>query len=198
MKTLLFYSLFGISAVGLSQNDNPANYFYAQILGESVVLNFELRQGAVCFGIQIERRDSSSNFEQIGVISGICGSENSPESYVFSDNQPLKNRRSFYRLVFNGIGQSNELEVFMPDFETDDYVVALEPNTQQLAIFFRNPLEQNIQLNMYSLSGKLLYEASTLQSFITLPKATWQEKIVVFFIFSDDRKFYISGKVSLP
>jgi hypothetical protein len=198
MKNLLFATFVFLNLTGFSQNENPANYFYTQLLGESVVLNFELRQGAVCFGIQIQRRDEFSEFEQIGVISGICGSEDSPESYVYVDEQPLKNQRSFYRLIFNGIGQSHEVEVFVPDFSQRPYVVAIEPNSQQWAIFFRNPLEQNIQLNLYALSGVKLHASAGQSNFMLLPSELWREKILVFMLFSDDGEFFISGKVLFP
>ncbi len=198
MKKLLVSIVVFLSLTGFSQTENPANYFYSQVIGESVALNFELRQGAVCFGIQIQRRDEFSEFEQIGVISGICGSEDSPESFVYVDEQPLKNQRSFYRLIFNGIGQSHEIEVFVPDFSERPYVVAIEPNSQQWAIFFRNPLEQNIQLNLHSLNGVKLYASSSQNNFILLPTELWREKILVFVLFSDDSEFVISGKVFFP
>ena len=194
----LFFLITLIFQLVLALAQNPANYFNAKIIGDAVALNFELRQGAVCFGIQIERRDAFSNFEQIGVISGVCGSEDQPESYVFTDNAPLQNQRSFYRLIFNGIGQSSELEVFMPGFNNADFVVAIEPSTQQLAIFFRNPLEKPVQLNLFSLSGELLYQAFGQSNFILLPTAIFKEKFFVFHILAEDQNFYISGKIILP
>ena len=198
MKYLLIYIAILSGSLGFSQNENSANYFYAKVLGESVVLNFELRQGAICFGIQIQRRDEFSNFQQIGLIPGICGSEDYPESFVFTDSEPLRNQRSFYRLIFNSLGQSNELEVFVPGFNENDYVIAIEPNTQQLSVFFRNPLEQNVQLNLFSLRGDLLHQASSQTGFIPLPTAVFREKFLVFYIISEDRQFYISGKILLP
>jgi hypothetical protein len=196
MKILLLTTFTFHLFLGLTQN--PANYFNAKIIGDAVALNFELRQGSVCFGIQIERRDAFSNFEQIGVISGVCGSEDQPESYVFTDNQPLLNQRSFYRLIFNGIGQSSELEVFMPGFNKADFVVAIEPSAQQLAIFFRNPLEKPVQLNLFSLSGELIYQAFNQSSYILLPTTIFKEKFFVFHIISEDQNFYVSGKIMLP
>lgn len=177
-----------------AQNETFENYFYAQIIGESVVLNFELRTGAICFGIQIERRSEQDNFEQIGVIPGICGSEDHPVSFVFRDENPLTNQRSFYRLIFNELGISREIEIFVPDLSEKQYSVAIEPNSQKLAVFFRNTLGQTVRINFFSLQGQTLYETNAQSNYIIIPYFLLTEKFIVFRLSFENGRA-ITGKV---
>ena len=179
-----------------AQSETYENYFYAQIMGENVVLNFELRTGAICFGIQVERRSEHDNFEQIGVIPGICGSEDHPVSFVFRDENPLTNQRSFYRLIFNELGISREIEVFVPDLSEKPYSLAIEPNAQKLAVFFRNTLGQTVHASFFSLEGKTLFDTSSQSNFIILPDLLLTEKLVIFRLSFENGRI-ITGKLML-
>lgn len=67
MRSGLIISLVFISLSNILRASDHLNYLNAQIIGQTVVLNFEMRTGAICFGIQIERRDAEINFQQIGL-----------------------------------------------------------------------------------------------------------------------------------
>jgi len=200
MSKLKFYFsllLLGLNVEFQAQEDNIVSYFYGKHIGESVVLNFEMRAGNSCFGIQIERRSGNNNFAQIGVISGVCGNEDYPEQYVFIDDAPIKNTLLFYRLIFNGLGISQELEILVPNYLEAGYTVALDPNTNQLALYFRNPLEVEVDLVVHDTFGRVVYELSTNQNYFLLSEIPLNNALFFFRIFSKDGKDEINGKLFL-
>ena len=194
VKGSLFILLFLPISFLFAQSEH-INYFNANVLGESVVLNFELRMASICSGVVIERRSENENFTSIGNISGVCGSEFQPESYFFSDEQPLKNSRSFYRLTLLGLGVSDELEVFVPDLSSNNYALAIEPNSQKLALFFANWTAEKVSIQFYTSEGQMVYLTESYDHFVILPEFNNNLVFVVFKIVAIQTKAVISGKI---
>jgi hypothetical protein len=184
---------FGIEA----QETNALSYFYAKQIGDSVVLSFELRAGNTCNGIGVQRRVEEENLDYIGFISGVCGSEDYAAAYVFIDDNPIKNKRLFYRLFLGDLGVSHEIEVFVPDYLSDGYVLAIEPNSNLWAIYFRNPLDVDVELYIYSSSGKQVSTIITTSNYFLLPDYLLVSELYYFRISVRGRETQIFGKFYL-
>jgi hypothetical protein len=184
---------FGIVA----QGNNALSYFYAKQVGDSVVLNIELRAGNTCNGIGIQRRVEDENLDYIGFISGVCGSEDYAVAYVFIDDNPIKNKRLFYRLFLGDLGVSNEIEVFVPDYLCDGYVLAIEPNANLWAIYFRNPLDVEVKLHLYSSTGQQVITMLTSSNYFLLPDYLLVRELYFFRISIRGRETQIFGKFYL-
>lgn len=180
-----------------AQDNNLLSYFYAKQIGDSVVLSFEMRAGVTCEGISIQRRVGDESLDYIGVISGVCGNEEYAESYIFIDDNPIKNKRLYYRLILNGIGFSDEIEVFVPDYLDDGYVLAIEPNSQNWAIYFRNPLDNEVTLELYNSSGQSVTTLSSNLTYFVLPEWILRNELYFFRLSIKGRESQIMGKFFL-
>jgi hypothetical protein len=191
---LLFCSIpVGIGA----QENNALSYFYAKQIGDSVVLSFEMRAGVTCNGIGIQRRVGEQSADYVGFIAGVCGNEESAESYIFVDANPIKNQRLYYRLFLGEVGFSQEIEVFVPEYLEAGYTLAIEPNSQQWAIYFRNPLDNDVLLEIYSASGQLKTSLSTTINYFVLPDWILRNELYFFRLSIKGRDNQIMGKFFL-
>ena len=71
------------------------------------------------------------NFNQIGEISGICGSKFEKISYSFEHPNPIKNRINYYRLALGGLGFSDTISIEILDFK---YGYQVRPNPMKMAL----------------------------------------------------------------
>jgi hypothetical protein len=180
-----------------AQETNALSYFYGKQIGDSVVLNIELRAGNTCNGIGIQRRVADESLDYIGFISGVCGSEDYAAAYVFIDDNPIKNKRLFYRLFLGGLGVSQEIEVFVPDYLSDGYVLAIEPNSNLWAIYFRNPLDVEVELFIYNSSGQQISTMISTSNFFLLPDYLLLRELYFFRIAIRGRETQTFGKFYL-
>ena len=71
------------------------NYFNAQVLNAQVVLNWEVRIGNTCDGIEIQHSTDSISFVKIGEIAGVCGSK--IENIAYQKDQLFRGYRPEHR-----------------------------------------------------------------------------------------------------
>ncbi len=180
-----------------AQENNLLSFFYAKQIGDSVVLSFEMRAGVTCDGIGIQRRVDEESLDYIGVISGVCGNEEYAESYIFVDDNPIKNKRLYYRLILNGIGFSQEIEVFVPEYLSAGYTLAIEPNSQRWAIYFRNSTDNEVLLEINNSSGQLVNTLSTTMNYLLLPEWILRNELYFFRLSIKGKESQIFGKFFL-
>jgi hypothetical protein len=195
----IFLSLIFLSSHStIAQVDNNINYFTADLIGSKVWLSFQLKTGAICNGISVERRVYGSVYQVIGSIDGVCGAEDYPQTFNLEDSSPVKNQRVFYRLILNGLGVSQDLELFIPDLNDRTYTLALEPNTQQLALYFSNFERTNVSVQFYSASGGHYHSIETDENFVLLPDFIESNALCFFSVFDDFKVLRVHGKIFIP
>ena len=90
---------------------NALDRFTAQQVNNEVLLNWTIKSGFTCNGIEILSSSDSLNFTNIGKIEGICGAVDEPISYTFSHKAPAQNKINYYRLELGGVGSTEIISV---------------------------------------------------------------------------------------
>lgn len=196
IKTSLFYVLlvfFTFTAHG--QESEFLNYFNAKQIGNETLLSFELKSGATCLGIVIERRIGQENFQSIGLIDGVCGSPDVPEAYTFRDDMPMLGANNVYRLALGGLGASGSIEILIVDLENGGYTLQLAQGENPARLYFRNDLSDQVMLTFYDLLGHVLYETKTNEMYVDLPTHLPIQQIIVFHLLLLDSKKSLKGKL---
>lgn len=110
---------------------------------QSVLVNFIITAGNACSGYQIQRSKDSLNFYVLYDYSGICGELSKAQSISFTDTEPLKNTKSYYRILI----------------PQDDYSIIVSGIFYDVAetgyLLFSNPISRNLVLLSNSSQGKL-------------------------------------------
>ncbi|MBL0342812.1 MAG: T9SS type A sorting domain-containing protein [Bacteroidetes bacterium] len=145
-----------------AQSDTIFRSFTVAPVSEGVLINFTVFKGISCTGVQIERSIDNSNFTEIHEFAGVCGAINTEESYSFLDENPVKNRLSFYRLDLGSLGlYSESRSVGFIDFSKDGFTVFPNPCSSNCVIYFSNPNQNNLQILLFDRIGKLILEEET-------------------------------------
>ncbi len=193
-NTFLVFSVF-FASFFYAQNSEFLNYFSAKQIGNETLLSFELKSGATCLGINIEKRVGQQNFQSIGLIDGVCGSPDVPEAYTFRDHTPVLGARNVYRLSLGGLGSTESIEILIVDLQHSGYTLLPAQNGNPARLYFRNDLSDQVSITFYDLMGHVIYETKTLEMFVDLPEHLPKQQIVVFNLLVISSKKSLRGKV---
>lgn len=137
---------------------------------QGVFLNWQIDSGYICQGIDILRSNDGVNFEEIGHISGVCGSLTKDVSYSFLDSSPENGRSNYYRLKINGFGETEILELFFLSIPDDGARVYPNPaSQQQVNVKFENSNNDRFLLRVVSLDGRLILSEETIENEFVIP-----------------------------
>ncbi|MBK8984062.1 MAG: CHRD domain-containing protein [Ignavibacteria bacterium] len=134
--------------------------FVSVISGNDVTLNWSTSSEINNSGFDIERSTSSAVWEKVGFVNG-NGNSNESQTYTYSD-KGLTAGVYNYRLKqidFNGnfeyFNLSNEVVIGVPTaFDlSQNYPNPFNPETK---IDYSVPVNENVMLNLYDMSGKLV------------------------------------------
>lgn len=183
MRFNLIYSIW-ICAFFSTVNAQPVlNYFNAQVLNAQVVLNWEVRIGNTCDGIEIQHSTDSISFIKIGEIAGVCGSKIENIAYQFIHPFPQKNRLNYYRLGLGGFGYSELETVEVLDFK-NGYILRPNPINDKVQLTFEKDLGK-FQLRIFDLQGHVVLDSQEQGASIHLNTDDWTPGIYLFAIQSN-------------
>ena len=131
---------------------------------DRVILNWTLKKGSTCVGTGILRSTDGVNYEVIGEYQGICGSNESAQSYNFIDESPVKNAKNYYLLELGFSGKTDPaLVIEYIDISKENYKVIPNPTSDVANIYFDNPTGENHILRLYDSAGSIIksYKSST-------------------------------------
>jgi hypothetical protein len=141
---------------------------------DQVVISWTISKGNNCQGIQVLRSTDNENFEVIGNIEGICGSLESPVSYIFIDQNPVHNTKNYYKLQlgFNGTTEPSK-SVLYHDLSSGilAYPNPVDLSTQDITILFYNPGGTDHILEMYDSQGNKLAQLNTTDDYFTISRS---------------------------
>jgi hypothetical protein len=162
-------------------------------MDQSVLLNFTIRGGITCLGIDIERSSDSINFKVIGSISGICGSTSEEVTYSFEDSDPLINQPNHYRLLLGQVGYSEILAVAFLDY-TNGAVVIPNPFLEKTTIYFPDGFGNDRMLKLFDLAGKLVRQQPVSGNAIELEASGFSPGL---YLFCSRRtiKYFLRGRI---
>jgi hypothetical protein len=159
-----------------------------------VYLNWVISAGSTCNGTKILRSTDTLNFTEIGSITGVCGNITTPQPYSFTDENPVKNAFNFYKLLLGENGKSGIISIEVINIGPAVYQVRPQPVTNISRLYFSNPQQQQFELRVYNLSGKLVLSQYTTNKFFELSSNLSGNGLFVFIIRSQDNKSLIQGR----
>lgn len=160
-----------------------------------VFLQWVMKAGTSCDGIRIYRSTDNQYFEQIGRISGICGSPDFAVGYTFTDESPSMNQSNYYRLELGNLGFSKTIAIAVFDFGTNGCRLFPQPVKYQAVLYFENSSQTAKQLTLLDLNGKLVYQAETNGDSFQLDAETLPSGMYVFRIEGNKNQSGIQGKI---
>lgn len=148
MRHYLLYIFFGLITTASGQRIQNVNVSLVNSQNQGsntqVLVRFSLSAGVSCPGYEILHSSDSLNFIQIYNYSGICGNQNTEESFNFTHGSPA-------------IEMTNYYQISIPGFETSPvyriYVGQQSPKPNILV--FPNPVfdQEFIRLRFYNYVG---------------------------------------------
>lgn len=139
-----------------SQSHPILENFYLIETNGSVILNWTIKGGSTCNGIQIYRSTDTINYSQVGEIAGVCGNSSSPQPYTYTDDSPEKNKINYYKLQLGQEGFTTIISVEIIDVGNSGNQVRPNPAKDNARIYFKNEKNENSTLFMYGSSGTVV------------------------------------------
>ncbi len=195
LSILLFLLLISFFTGRLQAQEGITGDFRLMENDGKILLHWVIREGNTCDGVRVYRSADGSFFQEIGRIEGICGSPFSAVAYDFTDSLPLLNQLAYYRLELGNLGFSATLSIFLPDLSGQNYRVVPNPASDAATIYFENPLQQDRQITLFSLSGERIYQLQTNGSDFKLLLQWLKPGIYLFMISDVFQKNLIKGKL---
>jgi hypothetical protein len=163
--TIISLFLLAIAATRAMGQSTFARNFIAEVKDGKAYLRWTISQGNTCDGITILRSEDQISYTQIGEISGVCGSTDSAQTYLFTDENPVLNKTNFYKLQFGLTGITATQSVYL--FSAGGYSLYPNPANQQSRLFFSNN-GKKVSLLLYNLSGQAVQSIETTDNFFTI------------------------------
>jgi hypothetical protein len=103
----------------------------------------------------MERRANLEDFEEVGVISGICGGSEYTEYYFIEDSSPIPNTLNYYRLSLGQQGNSSELAFEFIPFTTNLFTFP-NPAENEINLRWDNVSSEKRILRIYDMKGRII------------------------------------------
>lgn len=145
-----------------SQKVSMSNF--SLLLNEKQVLMYwVIDSGATCSGMTIFRSTDSLNFEEIGSIGGICGSNSFATPYDFTDKTPAISKTNYYKIRL-GYSQFSEVRaIHLKYIEHGKLIVKPNPTSGLVTIQFNNDNQNTYEFNVFDNNGKNAYSLSNIR-----------------------------------
>lgn len=169
--------------LGISQEgDLILNSFSAQEVAGEVYISCVISSGNTCNGIRILRSEDGFKFDAIGNIAGVCGSSAGPVQYEYLDTKPKVNSVNYYQLDLGGVGNTTILEVDVRKLEDSQVQIAPNPMVSEGTLFFSNPSNALLDVQIATFSGITVFTKSTQQSTLKIDVERWESGLYLVFI----------------
>ena len=181
--------------VGVAQPETVLSDFYAVQANKHVVLKWVMTQGVTCFGIEIFRSDDSINYDPIGFIPGVCGSNSAEEAYSFADTAPVPNKKVYYKLSFGGLSSSEIIAFEFISVNAEGYSILPEPANRRTNILYLNPSNTRHDLTIFDMNGRSIGIISSNSNKISIDYAHLPDGIYLFILTSEGKS--VTGRLIL-
>lgn len=177
MKIILYnlvFVFFGLVSSVSAQNEDVISGLDANELNGKVLLTWSIKQGNTCNGINILRSTDSINFIFVGSINGVCGSSSAELPYEFTDLNPVKNKRNYYRLSLGGIGFSWIVSAEVIDVNSNNYMLRPNPIGDSSELHFKNDGSNTVEFIVYNEMGSKVKSLTTINKKIILSQQDYE------------------------
>lgn len=106
---ILMVALCSVNGNLYAQQHPLLESFKAIQIKDEVRLDFGIKGGSSCQGVQLERSLDGDDYEVVDLIPGVCGGSEFIEYYAVYDSTPVKNQLMYYRLELGQQGITTPL-----------------------------------------------------------------------------------------
>lgn len=199
MRLSILYFIFLLSSYwSWSQDPIELEKFGAYKSGNSVLLDWTIRPGGTCNGIEIQRSNGSEDFYKIGEVLGICGNPETAKSYTFNDLNPLPNQVNYYRLLLGGFQLSEIASIEFINVDALAYYMQFFPLEQKVKIHFKNTIGKVANISFYDATGTQFLNQYTAFDFFEIDINQLKKGLIFFTIYSESSNENIHGKLYFP
>lgn len=198
MKTFILFliALIGLIPDFFAQTEILEQFYLDQVNGR-VRLNWSIKSGNTCNGIDIERSEDSLYFQKTGDIEGTCGSSISVISYSFTDENPILNKKSYYRLKLGGSSYSQILSIEVIDVSANNYLLRPNPISESGQLYFKNDNHAEFDFIIYNQNGEEISRLRTTENLIIIKADDFLTGLYFFHLLSIENKTDIKGKIQI-
>ena len=194
-RILIIIVIFASNPRAFAQEHSILGSFFAKEINGKALLNWHIKAGSSCNGIQIFRSTDSIHFSQIWDIQGVCGNISEPQNYNFTDNNPVKNKVNYYRLELGNTGFSHVVSVEVTDINNGAYQIRPNPVNSEFKIYFDNDKAQEQQLIIYNMSGVQVFSSFTNENIFLLDAGILPSGLFLFTISTPENLPTLHGKL---
>ena len=186
-KLFLSFLLFiGVSFQGFSQEHEILSYFFGLIKDDLIILKWGITGGNTCNGILINHSVDDINYEQVGEIPGICGSQIAEVPYTFIHDSPVSGQNNYYKLELGLQGSSTPLIITFYNTSENGYLLFPNPGVEVLQIVVTGNGEPT-ELLFRDVSGKIIGSINANSGeVISVPTTEWASGVYFISIFKAD------------
>lgn len=160
-----------------------------------VYISCVISSGSTCNGIDVLCSEDSTNFITVGQIGGVCGSSSEPIAYNFIDENPIRNKRIYYKLELGGYGYTNILSVQIIDTKEFGFQIRPNPASEGAIIYFQNSTNTEHTLSILNNLGIIVLSEKTNQNFFSIDVNHIPSGIYPFIISIDSLNDRVFGKL---
>lgn len=179
-------ALFFFITLGFISSSQLKSSFSLEHINHQVLINITINSGNLCNGIKILRSTDSINFDHIGTIPGYCGNLNETVSYSYNDLDPVKNQKSYYQLELVGLETTKIQSILVIDLTKSHTKIWPHPISDVSRLYFENKGQEDIILKIFSLSGELVQEQFSQNSFIDITASSLNNGIYIYQLYRDN------------
>lgn len=164
---MMRYVLFIISLLSLHLFAQEANIKDFRVYHENnyVVVSWTTDSGYICADVSVLHSTNNEDFEQVYNIPGICGSFIEEQTYTYIHSGAEKEKWNYYKLSSTESNIDLDTAIFCKS--STEYFATPNPATTETVIYLNNNFV-NYQIEIYDVSGKLVYKSSGVDQFIKL------------------------------
>ncbi|MDQ3110283.1 MAG: hypothetical protein M3R17_10340 [Bacteroidota bacterium] len=196
LKRTILYTLTFFFCVVVNAQNTGGNYalisFDALRSGNQAAISWTVRAGYSCAAVTVLHSTDSVNFTAIFEYPGICGASTQHETYTFTHQAPASGK-NFYKMDLDNYGTSAVVNVNMVPYGNGGFVVVTS-GTDVHQLYFNNPARTSFVLEVFSISGVLLYRKDEITGEeLTFPTLNGMKGVIIFHLTGKDGTVY-SGK----
>lgn len=175
-----------VAKSGTGQTPHPIlRYFDGTVYQETVRLSWAISAGNTCLGTNIQRSVDGIFYENIAVIAGVCGSPDVDVQYVFTDEAPVENQMSYYRLELGTQGFSTPIAVEYIPLNGKGFNLRYDRLSNTAFVHFENNERNQVDFNLYTISGRILLTGQTTSNVIEINMSGMPAQLFVLTIQHD-------------
>ncbi|MFT6165716.1 MAG: hypothetical protein ACJAV5_000944 [Vicingaceae bacterium] len=160
MKKLLFFCVLTFTQIlTFGQSERLLRFSAVPIDNDKKALvRWTMAAGSTCLDAVVERSRDNISYQEIYLYPGICGNEDSAQSYSWIDPNPLRISTSFYRLKLDGIEFSFVSEFnFNSNLGEDGVFLFPNPSGGVFNLEFTNPTKEKFDIFLFKPDGTLIF-----------------------------------------